>query len=442
MRKVLIVSPHFPPTNAADSHRVRLLCPYFRQNGWDPHVLAVDPNADISPQDPFLVAALPNALAVTRVSALGVQWTRVPGLGSLAPRSFLSLLRAGGRLLRAKRFELIYFSTTVFELHLLGALWARRFRLPFVMDYQDPWVNDYYREHPEVSPPGGRLKYALSEMFDRMMEPYVLRRCAGITAVSSAYPEQLGRRYPWARGLPALVEPFPADERDLQALSVHESSRAVFRKGDGETHWLYAGVVIPAMYGTLRALFGALSGSAADELRTKLRLHFVGTSYSAAHNALASVEPIAAEFGLAALVDEHPTRVPYSTVLACLNEADALMVFGSDDPGYTASKVLPYLTARKPLLAILHEQSPAAELLSRVGGAVSVTFSSDTSEEEFAAEITRRWLADGQHATVPSRNEREFAEYTASSQAARLCRFFEGLLSSREREIAASSTCA
>ncbi len=41
MRRVLIVSPHFPPTNAPDHQRVRMSLPYFQENGWEPVVLAV-----------------------------------------------------------------------------------------------------------------------------------------------------------------------------------------------------------------------------------------------------------------------------------------------------------------------------------------------------------------------------------------------------------------
>jgi hypothetical protein len=33
MRRVLLVSPRFPPTNAADHQRVRMTCPYFAENG-------------------------------------------------------------------------------------------------------------------------------------------------------------------------------------------------------------------------------------------------------------------------------------------------------------------------------------------------------------------------------------------------------------------------
>jgi len=41
MKRVLIVSPNFPPINAPDMQRVRMSLPFYRDNGWEPVVLAV-----------------------------------------------------------------------------------------------------------------------------------------------------------------------------------------------------------------------------------------------------------------------------------------------------------------------------------------------------------------------------------------------------------------
>jgi hypothetical protein len=43
MRRVLMVSPHFPPDTTAGSHRVRLLAPHLAARGWEPSVVTVDP---------------------------------------------------------------------------------------------------------------------------------------------------------------------------------------------------------------------------------------------------------------------------------------------------------------------------------------------------------------------------------------------------------------
>jgi hypothetical protein len=182
-------------------HRVRLLLPYLFQQGIQADVLAVEAGQVAAPLDLWLAAGLPKDVPIHRVRALKLGWAKIPGLGQLSRRALSALRRKGNLLLREGVFDLVYFSTTVFGVHLLGPEWKRKFGVPFVMDYQDPWVNDYYRSHPRVRPPGGRLKYAIMDWLHRRAEPQVLAACSGITSVSAAYPKQLIERYDRGFGL-------------------------------------------------------------------------------------------------------------------------------------------------------------------------------------------------------------------------------------------------
>lgn len=425
MPRVLVVSPHFPPVNAADLQRVRMLLPFLRENGWEAEVLAVDPDQVASPRDPWLAEGLPAHVPVHRVRALGLGWAWVPGLGNLGLRALGALRRAGDRLLEKGGFDLVYFSTTVFEVHGLGPRWTRRFGVPFVMDYQDPWVNDYYREHPSVVPPGGRLKHALAEALHRRMEPRVLRSCAGLTAVSQGYPDQLARRYPDLKLPPCLVQPFPGAARDFERLD-GTSAPAV----DGLRHWVYVGRGGPDMAPALRGLFRALRDHAPAGLLETLRLHFVGTSYAAPGLGEVTLAPLAAEFGLAHLVEEQPGRIPYAETLARLRAADALLVPGSDDPAYTASKIYPYLLARRPLLAIFHRDSSVVDLMERVGGGVCVPFASGEPTEALAARIAAQWLRAKAFDQVRPLDEAAFRPFTDAECARQLGGFLRDCVGS------------
>ena len=65
-----------------------------------------------------------------------------------------------------------------------------------------------------------------------------------------------------------------------------------------------------------------------------------------------------------------------------------LMLIGSDDPAYTASKVYPYLLARKPIVAVVHERSGLVPLLDHAAS-VLVTFSS-ANEAAAVIELTAK----------------------------------------------------
>jgi hypothetical protein len=396
-----------------------MLLPFFRDQGWEAEGLAVSPGQVASPQDPWLMEGLPTCVPVHTVEALGLAWSWIPGFGTLGLRALRALDREGRRILAAGSFDLVYFSTTVFEVHLLGPRWKRRFGVPFVLDYQDPWVNDYYREHPEVRPPGGRMKYAITDTLHRWMEPRALRHCAGITAVSPDYPAQLARRYPGIALPRVLVEGFPGAGLDFARLP-EPPPRVI----DGLLHWVYVGRGGRDMEPALRGIFRALKDHAPETLRTRLRLHFIGTSYAKVGRGEPSLAPLAAEYGLADQVEESPARIPYGEVLARLKQADALLVPGSDDPAYTASKIYPYLLARRPLLAVFHEASPVVPLLERVGGAVCVPFATGEEEGRLAARIAEAWLQEDRHSQVRPLNEGAFSPHTDKGSARSLATFF------------------
>jgi hypothetical protein len=417
------VSPHFPPVNAADMQRVRMLLPFFRENGWEAEVLAVDPDQVNAPRDPWLEADLPRDVRVHRVRGLSPRWSRIPGLGTIGLRVLNALRRRGNQLLRSGSFDLVYFSTTVIEVHILGPYWRRKFKVPFVMDYQDPWVSDYYRDRPAIVPPGGRAKFLIAEFLHRWMEPRVLRRCSGITSVSPAYAKQLQERYASASAVPCLVLPFPGSPGDFARLESAGAMQTRFNTGNGYLHWVYVGVIVPGMLTPIRAVFQAVSND--PDLRNRVRFHFIGTSYAPAGRATSQVIEAAQEYGLANSVAEVSERVSYSEALCCLRDADALLAVGSDEASYTPSKIYPYLLARRPLLAVFHRMSPVIDVLNKVGGAVSVPFDSDELVPELAARIAESWLAGRQSSRNVPLNEEAFEMYSDRAGSAAISRFFD-----------------
>src|SRR5205809_1604886 len=100
MKRVLIVSPRFPPSSAADIHRVRLSLQHFTDFGWDPTVLAVRPDFVEGCNEPLLLETVPAGTTVRHVRALPSKLTRRVGLGDLGLRSLPFLYRAGARIIK------------------------------------------------------------------------------------------------------------------------------------------------------------------------------------------------------------------------------------------------------------------------------------------------------------------------------------------------------
>ena len=435
MLRILFVCPHFAPTNAPDGHRVRLLLPHFQHAGIEADVLSVDPSASHFSQDAWLLGSLPEKIRIHRANAHSKSWGCIPGFGSLSFRAMSGLKKLGDEILGKETFDLIYFSTTQFGTHLLGPYWKEKHGVPFVMDFQDPWVNDYYRDHPDQMPPGGKIKFAAADRFNRNSEPKVLAHCSGITSVSPAYPEALAKRYAHSQIIDqsifssALIAPFPAEKAELDRVTAGDVEQSIFDRNDGKRHWVYTGRCGAFMEKSVRSIFRAIELVTCKHPDTAedLRLHFIGTSYSSGVDD-SPISKAASEFGLEKMVNEIPDRIPLSESLRALLDADALLVPGSDDPGYNASKIYPYLLAEKPLLAVFHQESPITKLIADLGGGLSVPFSDKDSIEIIARRIGVKAFPDG--LKIPSHpiDKSRFAPHTAESQASELADFFRSIL--------------
>ena len=128
MKRVLIISPHFPPINAPDMQRVRMSLPYYAQYGWEAEVICVYEKYVEGFTDNNLSKTIPSNILVHRVKAWATKYTRKIGLGSLSIRSYFYFKKKGNQLLKEKKFDLVFFSTTMFHVCTLGKYWKSKDR--------------------------------------------------------------------------------------------------------------------------------------------------------------------------------------------------------------------------------------------------------------------------------------------------------------------------
>lgn len=428
MQKLLIVSPNFPPTNAPDHQRVRVAIPHFEHLGWKPTVLAVRADEVEAPVDPLLLKSIPPNLRRVDVQPWPLAWTRKLGFGGLSTRALGAIRRAGNKLLSTEGFDLVYFSTTQFRINSLGTYWKRRFGVPYVVDLQDPWLNDYYADHPGQRPPGGRIKFWLSTQFARYEEPRCLRNASHITAVSADYASMLSKRYSWFDTRKCTTLPFAGSAADFEILRENSASvkQNQFETDDNHQHWVYVGRGGADMRFALASFFSAFAqAKSCDSNLSNVRMHFIGTSYARADAAQPTVQPVAEEFGLQGVVHEHPQRIPYFEALRCMLDADALIVPGSDDSSYTASKIYPYILVQKPLLSIFHANSSIHKVLQETAAGQCVAFDSQDTVEDVASRVHAEWFSREQYRNQPQTNWDAYRPYSSERMADKLVEIFD-----------------
>lgn len=371
MKRVLVVSPSFPPASSADLHRVRASLPFFASFGWTPHVLAIEASVHGGLSEPELLRTLPAALEVTRTGALPEWLTRLAGIGNPGLRALGHLYSAGCRILREESIDLVYFSTTMFPVMALGRLWKARFGVPFVVDLQDPWKTDYRGAGQRWN-----LKARAARAMHGALEPFTFKEVDGVVAVSPAYIDTLRRRYPWLSDERCAVIPFGANPGDFDVARELPWRNPFFAVRDGRIHAVAVGRGGRDMSRAADLLFGAIR-CVQDRAQPMAPMHlwFVGTDYAAGRGEQ-TLAPIADATGIGASVTEVPERLPYLKALRLLQDGHLTIILGSDDASYSPSKVYPYLLARKPFIAIVHEASPVVPLLRAAGTGVVATFGS------------------------------------------------------------------
>ena len=132
---------------------------------------------------------------------------------------------------------------------------------------------------------------------------------------------------------------------------------------------------------------------------------------------------------MADAVRETPRRLPYMHALGALARSDGVLLIGSDEPHYTASKIYPALMSGRPFLSLFHRASSAHAILTAAGGGRAFAFATPEELAELEAPLAEglrtlaaapSLLAASIHPlTHPTKPARSHAVSPASSTASR-----------------------
>lgn len=388
---MLFLCYFYPPLAGGGVHRVLSFTRELPAHGWDCTVVCAG-GEDYWVTDPTLLEHVPPRTEVLRVtggSALSA-WLRVrrgdrgrrPG-GAFAalrrwsdwwllPDSYAGWARraraAAARRLAAGDVHAILSSSPPDSVHLAARPLARRFALPWVADFRDPWIGLAFRTPPTA---WHRARQAA-------MERSVLEGADLVLAASRTHAEGAGR----ASGatprrvvhLPNGFEPggaAAAAPADAPAAAAGARFRAVFTGTLSQ---------MPDAEVFLDALHEVLARH--PEARRRLRVTVAGPYDS-------GYEDRAVALGLTGIV-EFRGPVSHAESRALQRDADLLLLWKPRGaPTMVPGKLYEYLDAGRPLLAVLEDGDEAAGL-ALDGGAERVA---PGDRAALAAALGRRWRA-------------------------------------------------
>lgn len=402
--------------------RVRMSLPYFAGQGWHTEVVTIAPEYSDLAQDELLLQSVPSSIKIHYVKALSKSLTAKVGLGSIALRSLWYYRQKVNSILKRDKFDLIYFSTTQFPVCILGSYWKKRFGVPYVIDMQDPWHSDYYINKPKSQRPP---KYWFAYRLNKYLEPIAIKNVDGLISVSAGYIDQLKSRYPVIKNIPAQVITFGAFAPDLQ---IAHDNKQQFPSllSDEYINIVYVGRGGKDMHKAISPVFAAFKNALTRNFEqfSKIRFHFIGTSYAPTGQGTATISPLAQQFGIDEYVSELTDRISYYHTLLTLQQAAGLFIPGSDDPQYTASKIFPYLLTGKPILAVFNPASSAIPIMQEYGVKHVYNYD-DVRQEQLSAFFDQLINASFDKITY---NADAVKKYSAAEMTRAQCHLFEQVI--------------
>lgn len=416
MKKILIISPHFPPSNLAAVHRSRLFAQHLPAFGWNPVILTVDEKYYEEKLDENLVKLLPQQLRIEKTKAFGV--TRPRLIGDIGLRGFAQLYKKAKRLIKAEAIDFLYIPIPSFYAALLGRMLHASTGIRYGIDYIDPWVHTF--------PDGASMRHKASEAIANFLEPIAIKKASLITGVAEGYYKGVEERNPYLKNTCIFgAMPYGGEKQDHEKVKQLAIKPYLFQK-NYKLQLVYAGAMLPKAYQPLEQIFSSIQNNrAAFE---NLELHFIGTGKTPDDPNGFNIKPLAEKYNLwQSVVFEYPRRIPYMDVLVHLDAADGIFILGSTEPHYTPSKVYQGVLSGKPILAILHKESSALQVLNKTNAGVFYPLDPEHLYDLGAsfAQLFKDYVAFAGNFTPSQVKQQELEVYSAFSVTKKLAELID-----------------
>jgi len=354
-KRLLMIVNFFPPAAGGGVYRPLSFVKHLSRASWDVTVVTPRPG-EFWISDPELEAGIPAGVRVVRTGSLsglramnvfrgggsrrssgGFGLLRALGELFLVPDTYVGWVpfarRAAAELCREEPFDIVYSTSPPDSSHLVARSVARRFGLPWVADFRDPWIALRLRRPPTP------IHRSLHERMERSV-----MEAGAVLVTTASHGEALRAAYPGAR-----VERVPNgyEEEDFEGLEGVEPPRRPFTI-------LHGGML--TLGRTIGPFLDGLSIFCRErpDARGDIRAVFLGSRET-------KNEELTARAGLGGVVS-FEDNVGHAECVKRERSSHVLLLIKHGDERYSGlvpGKLYEYLGARRPVLALVPEGEAA-----------------------------------------------------------------------------------
>jgi len=380
MKNVLIIYPHWPPSNLAGVHRARLISNYLPDFGWHPIVVAVHEDYYEEEVDPDFLKTVSDKTEVIKVAAKSIQTSNVL-IGDISLRAFSQLKQKAIEIIKNRKIDFIWVPIPSYYTAIIARQVYNVTKVPYGIDYIDPWVK------PKDVAGSFLSKAWLSNQVAKLLEPYAVSKASLISGVATSYYQPVLDRNFKNKRIHHVGMPYGFDPNDHKIIL--EGVELPWSK---ETNaYLYAGAMLPKSVLFIKLLFKSIKKKVENGSWDKAnKLYFIGTK-TARNN---SIKKLAEEYNIGDVVFETSERLPFLQILYFLSQAKGVLVLGGTEKHYTASKVFQNILSHRPIFAIFHHESSAIITLKNANADLyTVKYYEERSELKLEDQVYKTFSA-------------------------------------------------
>ncbi len=428
LKKVLVIAYYFPPMGLSGVQRTLKFVKYLPEFGWKPIVLTITPTAYYAYDETLL-----NELDTTQVeiyrtetkdvtkTAASLSHSREFKLPSALMRRLMSLVsqtffipdnKIGWKKFALQKadeiiaehgdIDLIFSTAPPFTSHLIALELRKKYQLPTVVDFRDPWVENPLHVYPT---PFHRRAH-------QRLEEQVVLGVDKIITVNRALKEQLLRVYRdrlTHKDIAIITHGY--DTKDFEHLPKSRMNTGKFRLLYSGTFHSSERTPKPFLLGLKKAI------EKNPELKEKVEARFIG---------LFPMEymKVAQSLGLDGLIQVTGYKSHHDALLENV-QADVLWATQSDVKHIetiTQSKLFEYVACGRTLFGIVPDGA-SKQFILEANGVVAHPNQPDEIASKLL-ELFEQWKSG----TLPVPSEEVVAKYERRSLTAQLVREFEQLL--------------
>jgi glycosyltransferase involved in cell wall biosynthesis len=358
MKKTLLIAYHYPPLGGPGVFRTLKFAKYLPNYNYQPFILTVK-NPMYNLRDPSLIKEIPSIAKINRVFSFEHKLLRVPRLINMNLKWFYFpdehigwlpfAVFHGSKIIKKEDIGVIFATSPSYTTLLIGSLLKKKTKIPLVIDFRDPWVNNSFIEYPTK----------FHKLIESKMEKYVLNQADYITVATDLIRADLIRRYPFVKPkIETLTNGF--DPEDFEDLNKKNQSRKFRISYTGS---IYGGLTARTF---LRALKELIIED--EELKKNIEVVFVG-NYGKGTQSL--VRELSLEENVK--LKGYVTHKKSLEIIAGSNVVLLLItVLGSKGKEILTGKIFEYLASKKPIIAIAPKDNLASKLIKSLGAGIII----------------------------------------------------------------------